>query len=568
MPSLIQEFREAVAGGLIRSSATTCSRWAAQYRYVIADGGPENGQVQKINYNKHPWTMALRDCNKSWIGPKAAQMGYTEACLDRTFFTLDVLKKSVLYLLPKKMPDAVDFSASRFDPALELSPHLKQIFSKVSNVGHKRAGSESLFVRGTMSRSAVKSVPVGLIVFDEKDEMHQHNIAQANERLSGKEQKQSIEISTPTIPDFGIDKTYKNTTQKHFMFICPCCGRWTELEFFDEKGEPKCLKITAESVTDKSIKDSYLECKECHNKLPHQLKSEWLTKAMWRGKAKWESTANHDSEIDGFYINQLYSFKMTPAEIAAVVVAGRYDQSIEQEVWNSKAGLPHAVEGARVTETMIASILGSHSLNDPRPTNTPIITMGVDVGKWLYYTIDAWYFPHGFTTDVNTNALKYTFQLGRVSDFDQLDKLMRDWQVVQCVIDANPDRRKATEFKERFHGHVHLCFYNRGLNNRSDITLNEEQGTIGVDRTSWLDLTMGRYHKGPNYLRIPMDTPLEYKKHVCNLVRKPGIDGDGNPTAKYINTDADHFAHAANYSEIALPLAVSLSTHENIKSFL
>lgn len=548
--------------GLIRVSATTCSRWANQYRYVI-----NNGVTEQINYNKHPWTKQLRDCDNSWVGPKAAQMGYTEACLDRSFFTLDVKKVSVLYLLPKKMPDAVDFSASRFDPALELSPHLRQIFSKVSNVGHKRAGSASLFVRGTMSRSAVKSVPVGLVVFDEKDEMNQKNIAQAHERLSGQDDKQSIEISTPSVPNFGIDRTFQRSTQQHFFFTCPSCSKRTELIFFDEKNEPFCLKVTADSPNDPAIKKSHLICPECHNVLPHESKSEWLTKAMWRGKAGWEKTANRDSDLDGFYINQLYSFKMTPPEIAAAVIAGRYDQSIEQEVWNSKAGLPHAVEGARVTEAMIASILGGHSLKDPAPSNA-LVTMGVDVGKWLYFNIDTWYFPEGYTKDLNTYATKYTLNVGRVAHFEELDQLMKDWQVLQCVIDANPERRKATEFKERFRGHVHLCFYNRGLNSRSDVTLNEDQHTIGVDRTSWLDVTMGRYHKGKGSIIIPRDVPEEYHKHITNLVRKPGLDKDGNPTAKYINTDADHHAHAANYSEIALPLAVSSARSENIKAFL
>ena len=34
------------------------------------------------------------------VGMKAAQIGYTESVLNRTFFTLDVKRQDVLYVLP------------------------------------------------------------------------------------------------------------------------------------------------------------------------------------------------------------------------------------------------------------------------------------------------------------------------------------------------------------------------------------------------------------------------------------------------------------------------------------
>ena len=45
------------------------------------------------------------------VGMKAAQIGYSEAVLNRTFFTLDVKKQDVLYVLPSQTPDASDFSS-------------------------------------------------------------------------------------------------------------------------------------------------------------------------------------------------------------------------------------------------------------------------------------------------------------------------------------------------------------------------------------------------------------------------------------------------------------------------
>jgi phage terminase large subunit GpA-like protein len=120
------------------------------------------------------------------VGQKSAQMGYTETVLNITFYNIDVRNIDCLYVLPAKTPDASDFSAARFDPALELSPHLSKIFSEVKNVGHKRAGTTNLYIRGSRSRAGLKSVPVGFIVLDELDEMTQENVRWLlKERRSG-----------------------------------------------------------------------------------------------------------------------------------------------------------------------------------------------------------------------------------------------------------------------------------------------------------------------------------------------------------------------------------------------
>lgn len=553
--NLLEELKVRMAASFERKSATTCSRWSSKYRIM---GAPFPGPV---SYLRHPWTMAMRDCDRSWTGPKAAQMGYTEVCIDRAFFTLDILKASVLYLLPKKTPDATDFSASRFDPALEMSPHLRQMFDDVQNVGHKRAGSASMFLRGTMSKSGVKSVPVQLLILDEKDEMNQSNVAQAKERLSGQATKQILEVSTPTIPDYGIDKSFQQTNKKHFFFKCPCCGRREEMIF------PDSIVVTADDPADhKALLKSHYICLQCKGVLPHESKADWLTKAMFRGHAGWESTANFDSETDGFYIPQMYSFTVAPWEMAKAIIEAETDPTVEQELWNSKAGMPHIVADARVESPMIEAIIKPYREGDPGlGMQTSMITMGVDVGKWLHCQVDEWYFPEGTGADLNAKAFKKTIAIFKVPKFEDLDKAMLRYQVRFCVIDANPERRKATEFMHRFFGRVYLCFYNRGVNGK-DMGINKEAGTVSVDRTTWLDQSLSRFFKQTQSL--PSTTVKEYKEQIQALVRKPELDSNGNPTAKYINTRPDHFAHANNYSEIALPILASITTGGNVAQFL
>ena len=52
-------------------------------------------------------------------------------------------------------------------------------------------------------------------------------------------------------------------------------------------------------------------------------------------------------------------------------------------------------------------------------------------------------------------------------------------------------------------------------------------------------------------------------------VKVPETDADGNPVARYLKgSKPDHFAHARNYSEIALPLAASMAQSYNVSGVL
>ena len=137
-----------IAAGLKRTSINSCSQWATTYRMM---GKPFPG---KWSFLHHPWSREMHDCDAEiMVGQKAAQMGFTETALNKTFYAIDVGGDSVAYILPASTPDASDFSKGRFDPALELSTHLRDLFSNVKNIHHKRAGSASLYVRGSRSRS-------------------------------------------------------------------------------------------------------------------------------------------------------------------------------------------------------------------------------------------------------------------------------------------------------------------------------------------------------------------------------------------------------------------------------
>lgn len=537
-------FRERLVAGLRRSDVATCSRWAEQFRVM---GQPFPG---KWSPKWHPWTLDMHNCNGDWVGQKCAQVGFTETALNRTFFKIDVERVDCLYVLPTKTPDASDFSAARFDPALDLSDHLSNLFSDVKNIGHKRAGSVNLYIRGSRSRSQLKSVPAGFIVFDEVDEMTQENITLAEERASGQLVKQYVKISTPTIDGFGINRYYNDSTQEHWHFPCPHCGRMIELKFPDN------IVITAESKVDPKINDTHLICHLCKNKLSHKDKPNYIGKGMWIPQFKQRG-------IRGFHINQLYAATVPPPDLAKAYFNGLQDPADEQEFHNSKLGEPHIVKGARITDKMIEDCMGQHCQGPSK--HNKIITMGVDVGTWLDVEINEWTVaPSLIDNDINLSAKPRLIFEQRIEEFEHLDRLMHDYRIHYAVIDANPERRKALEFCRRFHGYVSMCIYGNNVNGK-DLHEKEDDHMVTVDRTSWMDLALGRFKN--QTIILPIDVSLDYRSHVKAPVRVYKKDSNGNPTAKYIEgSSADHFAHARTYAEIALPFAAAIGSPRDIRN--
>lgn len=529
-----------ISTGLSRNSITTASKWAESYRIM---GGPSFPGPWRFKY--HPWLRAMHESKSPFnVGQKSAQMGFTEALLNIVFYHIDIRRTDCLYLLPATVPDARDFSAGRFDPALEMSTHLSKIFSDVKNLGHKRAGSTNLYVRGSRSKSGLKGLPIGFIAFDEVDEMDQENIPLAMERVSGQLEKLIWMISTPTIENEGINKYYNQSTQEHFFFRCPACSKHIELKFPDN------IKITADHLLDTSIKDSYYFCNECKVVLPNgKAKSEIMLDGVWR-------PTGPAVEARGFHINQMYSPTIKPEEIARSFFKAQNDPADEQELYNSKLGVVHTVEGARVDEEMIKDCI-SGLRRVERYDGKKTVTMGVDVGKWLHFEIDEWLIKPGATgLDVNTFAIPTVLTYGKVASFEELDDLIRKFKVGFTVVDANPERRKAHEFVMRHFGRAKMCFYPRGVSGKQITPAPEVIQAINVDRTAWLDMSLGRFKRGKEGIRLPIDLDHEYRENIKAPIRIYEKDKDGNPFGRYVNgTKPDHYAHARNYAEIALPLS-------------
>ena len=141
---LMSELRTAIADGLQNQSLTNCLRWAANRRVMNHE---DFGGAYSAKY--HPWVKEMHNSTASVnYSMKGAQLGITEILINLAFYTIDMLHRDVLYVLPTSR-NASDFSKSRFNTALKLSPYLNSIFTDTNSIELKQAGSNTLYIRGS-----------------------------------------------------------------------------------------------------------------------------------------------------------------------------------------------------------------------------------------------------------------------------------------------------------------------------------------------------------------------------------------------------------------------------------
>lgn len=556
MEDLFQQFADDISRGMVSRTLTTCSRWA---EHRIHTPPPYAGN---LSFKKFPWQVEILNAMDSFVTvQKAAQMGFSVAGLIKSLYMVDEKKTDVLYVLPTQNL-ASDFAKARLDQMVMLSPQLKGMFIGSNNVGLKTTADHShIFIRGSIAESGLVSVPVGCAIVDEYDRCNPKAMSLVLERLAAHQSKHFFGLSTPTLPNFGINKQYLLGTQERFRFPCPSCGKKIELLWPDEKkGIKGNIEICGTHSTDPDCHRSQFRCNECGAYLPHESKFEWLAKAYWEATAV---AHGHRS----FHLNQMYGPAITPGELVVAYFKGQSDDAAQVEFVNQKMGVPHLLEGARLTEQIIDTCLRNHRIEDARPINaTRQIVMGVDVGTFLdiviaeyLYTADPGFEPH-------LNSICKILWTGRLAgdDFSILDRLMAEWQVQYAAIDFQPETVLAKAFARRFHGHASVVQYRKGTTGHEirEAFDDERVSILTVDRTTFIDLALGRLHKQRTLL--PANISGVFREHVQNLVRTYELDEFGKPKAVYVSLGADHQAHALTLTEVAHMKAYHRQTGRNI----
>ncbi len=470
---------------------------------VILDGKPFT--FERHEYLKEPY----QDDHPHIVEEKAAQMGLTsKAMLKVAYGARYGGYRGILYLFPSRT-DTLDFSKSRISPLIEDNPETIGAWIRDTDAaGIKRIWNSFLYLRGMQSRVGLKSIPVDFIVFDELDEAPQNALDMAMERMAHSEFKKVLKLSNPTLPDYGIDKAFQETDQRYWLLKCPACNSYNCLE----DTFPDCLIETKGKVI--------RACQKCSQALNPSL-GEWVAKKP------------RVTDKRGYHYSQLFSHFVDPGDILHQF---RTTNNLT-DFYNLKIGIAYVEAENRLSVQEVLALCGTEGIltQDPGPCY-----MGVDQGKDLHVVI-------GKRAPQKAGRL---IHLGVYKDWEELDRLMGNFNVSRCVVDALPETRNARAFAERHKGKVFLSFYQE--HRKGSYAWNEKELIVQGNRTESLDASHKEIMDQDLILPKECECVREFAQHLHNVAKKLEEDEEtGSKRYVYVKLGPDHFRHAFNYEAMA-----------------
>ena len=485
--------------------------WAYHNRMKLADGI----FVKKDNEFQVDW-MQSRARRK--VARKATQMTFTQSeVLDSLHGCINGLYvKGVLYLFPTK-DDVTDFSAARFKPLITdnydtIGKHVRD----TNRENLKRVGAGLIYFRsGHVDSARLKGIPADKIVFDEFDEMSPAARGLAIERMAKSNLKRETYLANPTLPDYGVDKIYEDESDRRIWVIkCQKCGKESclETEF------PRSLERLSNGRVIRL-------CPKCRDRELYTRDGRWIVRNPDR--TDW---------MEGYWISHLNNVSKDPKEFLDKYES--LDTLKPYEVahfWNLWMGVGYVDAANRLTVEQVLELCSTDGIlnSDPGPCS-----MGVDQGNDIHVVIG------------KRGSQQKVVYLGIHKEWEELDGLMRDFNVTLCVVDALPETRNARAFAERHKGKVYLNYYN--INQKGSYSWNERDFIVTCNRTESLDAS----HKVITDQDISIPKPCEvvqtFAKQMHNVAKKLEEDEEtGSKRYVYIKLGDDHFRHAFNYEAMA-----------------
>lgn len=480
------------------------AQWAL--KRIRLDGRP-------FSFDGHEYLRAIYDdASPHVVLSKAAQIGGTTWAILRSLHAC-LSGLNVMYFFPTRT-DVLEFSKSRVGPLLLDNAFLAQQMRDTDTAGLKRIGDAHLYLRGMQSTVGMKSVPADMIVFDELDEATPDAKALARERLAHSDYKRIIELSNPSLPEYGIDESYQVSDQRHWTLRCPSCGAWTALE----KEFPVKLGEEVRIILPRPDGTFYRACVKCGAELD-LAQGEWVADYP-------------DQPIHGYRISQLFSSKVDPGEVLREYRTTKFPDRF----YNLKIGIPWADLERRLDVATVLSLCGEAPMIDDSRESC---AMGVDTGKDLHVVI--------LRMDAEDYRKHHVVHVAICRDYADLDALLERFHVTRCVIDGLPEIHATREFARRNGSRVHMNFFNE--NQRGSAKWDPEAQTVQINRTEALDASRAAVREG--LLVLPRQCPLveEFARHMAADAKVLDEDEDtGAKRYRYIRTGPDHFSLAFTYA--------------------
>jgi phage terminase large subunit GpA-like protein len=225
--------------------------------------------MQPFSYKDHEYQEAiLSDTSVETNTRKCSQVGISEVLARKALGLVNVLQPyTVIYTVPTAH-FAGTFMKTRVDPVIQGSKTMREMVHRTNdNSEMKQFGDSMLYCKGAASSNAPISIPADHLIHDEVDFCDQDVLTQYQSRLTHSPWRKIDRFSTPTLPNFGIDKFFQESRRHYLMVKCDHCNHDFVPSYYDHVKIPgfddDLRKITKYTLTRIRWEEAAVICPHC-----------------------------------------------------------------------------------------------------------------------------------------------------------------------------------------------------------------------------------------------------------------------------------------------------------------
>lgn len=436
---------------------------------------------------------------------KCAQIGFTTYEILKSAHECKNDKIDIIYVLPTA-DDVKKFSGGKTNKILAQNPILQSWTKDKDSVEQKQFGDNTIYYQGSWTERSALMITAKKLIVDEYDRCKPNIVEQYDSRLQSIADPKKAFFSNPSIPDFGIDKIYKQSDQKKWH-ITHSCGQ---------------TYIMDEACIDYD-KGKYI-CPKCRGEIVDEE----------RRMGEWKATSK--GKWSGYWI-PLWIAPWMPA----FKIAEMKREKTSEYFSNFVAGLPYIGGGNKVAAQTIIKCL-SKEVNDQQDR----IIIGVDTGLPIHYVCanKQGFFYYGKCSDPTTGKDPY----------DELEGLLKRWPKSIIIADQGGDLIGIRKLQAKYPGRVFLVWY------RSDRKMTEiiqwgkdqEYGKVVADRNRLIQLFIDEMLDRRITFNGTEGEWQDYIVHWMNIYRTWEENGLGVREFKWERQGPDHWMHCSIYCRIGL----------------
>jgi hypothetical protein len=481
----------------------SCLVWAA-------DSGIRTEKAIPLNFKSHRFLKGIYD---DWTPiltvRKASQIGFSTMMINKTLWAAKNKGWNIIYTLPT-FGGVHQFVPSKVNPIIKINLELTEWTKDKDSTLQKQVGQGFIYYRGAFSQKTEKEKMesgVGIMltsdlnVHDESDRSDQTILEQYESRLGASRFKGKWYFSNPTVPKTLTQKLWDKSDQKHWFVKCSHCKEWQYLDYW------------------KNILNDKFVCAKCHREITDRdrINGQWVQKYPGR------------KNISGYWISHLIA-----PWISAKEIQHNAETKTKQYFYNFVLGLPYIGSDIIVDQdTVLRNI-------DTTPNFLKRNVIGVDQGLKKHFVLG------------NKQGI---FKIGVFDSWDDIELLIRKYDVETAVFDALPDLTAPRKLRNKYPGKIFLNYYKEEVKKADFIIWDDKTHTVYCDRSKIIQQNVDEMIDRKIRFQMKPKDLKEYIEHWGNIYKISEENRMGIERDVWESNGEDHFVHATNYFRIALERA-------------